>query len=109
MNVSVTVWHVDCDAVVVVMDIRIDIESEGPVVVLHVAGQLSGSTITQLTDVCKTMVGNFVLDLSKLTFADDAGVEVIRTLLGKGLKIRGASTFIQLLINDKKTSGAENE
>ena len=107
MNVSITVWHVNCCAVMV-MDIRIYIESEGPVVVLHVAGQLAAPTIMQLTDVCQPMEGNFVLDLSKLTFADNAGVQVIRTLREKGTDIRGASTFIQLPINDNRRSGAEN-
>ena len=81
------------------MDIRIDIESEGPEVVLHVAGRLTGSAITQLSDVCESMEGHYVLDLSKLMFADDAGAEAIRTLREGGARIRGASSFIKLLIN----------
>ena len=90
-------WHVVC--AVTAVAIRIDIESEGPVAVLHVAGRLAGPEITQLTDACAPMEGNFVLDLSKLTFADDAGVEVIRALREKGADIRGASSFIELLIS----------
>ena len=90
------------------MNIRIDIESEELPVVLHVAGQLAGSAITQLTDVCQPMEGNFVLDLSNLNFADIAGVEVIRTLRENGADIRGASTFLKLLIDcDKNTEGGE--
>ena len=81
------------------MEIRIDIESEGPDVVLHVAGRLTGSAITQLSDACEPMEGRFVLELSKLKFADDAGTEVIRTLRERGADIRGASYFIKLLIN----------
>ena len=83
------------------MEIRIDIESEGPDVVLHVAGRLTGPAITQLSDACEPMKGRFVLELSKLKFADDAGTEVIRTLRERGAEIRGASTFIKLLINGK--------
>jgi hypothetical protein len=45
------------------------------------------------------MESHYVLDLSKLMFADDAGAEVIRTLCERGAEIRGASTFIKLLIN----------
>ncbi len=82
-----------------VMNIRIDIETEGAAVVLHVAGRLAGDAITQLTDVCEPMEGHYVLDLSKLMFADDAGAEVIRTLRERGADIRGASSFIKLLIN----------
>ena len=81
------------------MDIRIDMETEGPDVVLHVAGRLTGPAITQLSEACEPMEGRFVLDLSKLKFADDAGVEVIRTLRERGADIRGASSFIKLLIN----------
>jgi len=81
------------------MEIRIDIESEGPDVVFHVAGRLTGPAITQLADVCEPMEGHCVLDLSKLMFTDDAGAEFIRTLCERGAEIRGASTFIRLLID----------
>ena len=81
------------------MDFRIDIESDGPDVVVHVAGRLTVPAVTQLSDVCEPMKGRFVLDLSKLKFADDEAAGAIRTLRDKGAEIRGASTFIKLLIN----------
>ena len=81
------------------MEIRIDIESEGPDVVLHVAGRLTGPAFAELSEACEPMKGKFVLDLSKLKFADDAGAEAIRSLRERGAGIRGASTFIKLLIN----------
>ncbi len=81
------------------MEIRIDIESEGPEPVLHVSGRLTGPAITQLSDVCEPIDGRFVLELSKLKFADDAGAELIRTLRERGAGIRGASYFIKMLIN----------
>ena len=83
------------------MEIRIDIEAEGPDVVLHVAGRLTGPAITQLVDVCEPVEGHVVLDLSKLKFTDDAGAEAIRTLREKGADVRGASSFIKLLINSE--------
>ena len=84
------------------MAIRIDLKSVGPEVVVYIAGRLSDDdVINQLRDTCDAIKGPFVLDLSKLTFADDTGVEVIRTLREKSIDIRGASTFIQLLINDE--------
>jgi len=81
------------------MSIRIDIESEGPDVVLNVAGRLTAPELVELRSVCKQMEGRFVLDLSKLQFTDDAGAEVIRTLQDGGARVRGASPFIKLLIN----------
>ena len=81
------------------MEIRIDIESEGPDVVFHVAGRLAGPAITQLEDACEPIEGHYVLDLSNLIFADDAGTEAIRLLCQRGAEIRGASPFVKLLIN----------
>ncbi len=86
-------------ALKVATEIRIDIESEGPDVVLHVAGRLTGPAITQLSEACEPMEGHLVLDLSKLRFADDPRAEVIRTFREKGAHICGASSFIKLLIN----------
>lgn len=83
------------------MDLRIDIETEGSDVVLHVAGRLTGPAITQLSDACEPIKGRLVLELSKLKFADDAGVEAIRTLRERGAEIYGASYFIKMLINDE--------
>ena len=83
------------------MEIRIDIETEGPDVVLYVAGRLAGPAITQLEDICEPIDGNYVLDLSKLMFADDAGAEAIRALCERDAEIRGASTFIKLLISSE--------
>jgi len=88
------------------MAIRIDMKPEGPEVVVCLAGRLSGDdVIKQLMDSCDAIKGSFVLDLSKLIFADNAGVEVIRTLRERGVHIRGASTFIQLLITDENNEG----
>jgi len=81
------------------MDIRIDKEIEGNAIVLHVAGRLAGDAVAQLTDVCELVDDHYVLDLSKLMFADDAGAESIRALCERGADIRGASSFIKLLIS----------
>ena len=83
------------------MDIRIDIESEGPDVVYHIAGRLSGPAISQLEAVCEPVEGHCVLELSKLKFVDDVGAEAIRTLRKRGAVVRGASSFIKLLIGDE--------
>jgi len=83
------------------MNIRIDIESEGSVIVLHVAGHLDRTSIEQLTDVFESMEGNVALVLSELIFADDAGAEALRTLYEKGADIREASSFMRLLIDGK--------
>ena len=81
------------------MDIRIDIETKGSVDIVRVSGRLVMSSINQLTAICEPMEGNFVLDLSNLVFVDNEGADAIRGLRGKGAGIRGASSFIKLLID----------
>lgn len=89
------------------MAIRIDTNSEGPEVVVHLAGRLSEDAVNQLRDTCDPIKGTFVLDLSKLLFADDAGIEVIRALSARGTKISGASHFIQLLLKDTQPGSGQ--
>jgi len=85
------------------MAIRIDIKSEEYGVVVYLAGRLTGDEATQLKNACDPIKGNFVLDLSKLLFSNDAGLEVIRTISEQGSKISEASPFIQLLIDNRFT------
>jgi len=90
--------------------IRIDITSEGPETVVRTAGRLSGVAVAQLRKACDPIEGAFVLDLSNLLFADDAGIDVIHTIVEEGAEIRGASPFVKLLLDDtpgKETDGEE--
>jgi len=92
------------------MEIRIDITSEGPETVVCIIGRLSGVTVAQLKKACDPIEGAFVIDLSNLLFVDDAGIDVIHTIVEEGAEIRGASPFVQLLLDDthgKETDGEE--
>ena len=94
---------------VYIMTIRIDVNPEGPEVVVYLAGRLSGDASEQLRDTCDSIDGTFVLDLSKLLFSDDAGIDVIRAISEQGTKIRGASKFIQLLTNETLSQKVDDE
>ncbi len=92
------------------MEIRIDITSEGSETVVRIAGHLSEVAVAQLRKACDPIEGAFVLDLSNLLFADDAGIDVIHTIVEEGAEIRGASPFVQLLLDaapGKETDGEE--
>jgi len=91
-------WHTFCHTVCI-MEIRIDITSEGPMTVVHITGRLSGAAGAQLRKACDPIEGSFVLDLSNLLFADDAGIDVIHTIVEEGAEVRGASPFVQLLLD----------
>lgn len=80
--------------------VRIEITSEGPQTVVFIAGRLAGQAIVELREVCDPIAGAFVLDLSDLLAADDAGIKAMRTLGEKGAVVRGASPFIQMLLDE---------
>jgi anti-anti-sigma regulatory factor len=82
------------------MEIRIDITSEGPETVVYIIGRLSGAAVAELRKACDPIEGVYLLDLSNLLLADDAGIDVIRKLCEKGAEVRGASPFIQLLLDN---------
>jgi len=82
------------------MEIRIDITFEGSQTIVRIAGRLSGVAVAQLRKACDPIERHFVLELSNLLFADDAGIELIRTMGLKGAEVRGASPFVQLLLDD---------
>ena len=66
--------HAYCDTAYI-MEIRIDITSEGPETIVRVAGRLSGVMVAQFRKTCDPIEGAFVVDLSNLLFADEAGID----------------------------------
>ena len=83
-----------------IVEIRIDTTSEGVETVVRIAGRLSEAAVEEFKKACDPIEGAFVLDLSNLLFADAVGVDAIRRLGEKGAKVRGASPFVQLLLDD---------
>jgi anti-anti-sigma regulatory factor len=94
------------------MDIRIDIISEGSETVVSIAGRLSGTAVAQLKKACDQIEDPFVIDLSSLLLIDEEGVNAIQALVDKGVQVKGASPFVQLLLDDAprgKTGGKESK
>ena len=81
------------------MQLRIDITLEGPRTLVKVAGHLSGGASDRLTEACERIEGAFTLDLTELLSADDPGSRTLLQLQERGAELRGASPFVQLLLN----------
>ena len=92
-----------------IMSIRIDFTTGGPEPVVHIAGRLAGTAITELKKACDPMQDSVVIDLSNLLFADDEGINTIRTLADKGAQVHGASPFVQLLLDDAPVSKKKSD
>ena len=49
----------------------------------------------------RSIDGSFVLDLSEMLSADEAGIEKLRKLASSGAELRGASGYVQMLLDDE--------
>jgi hypothetical protein len=94
------------------MDIRIDYISSDSKPVFSIAGRLGGSAVIQLKKACDPIEEPMMMDLTNLLFADDRGIDAIRSLIDRGWQIRGASPFVQLLLKkapERKTGSVQSE
>ncbi len=66
--------------------------------VFRIDGRLTADDVPVLDESCSENGRPHVLDLSKLQSVDAAGSEKLRELASRGVEIRGASPYVQLLI-----------
>jgi hypothetical protein len=83
------------------MAIRIMKTSDVGETVLRVDGHLRCDDVEELTGEYRSVDGPAVLELSNLQSADAAGVDTLLQLVSLGARIRGASPYVQLLLNQK--------
>ena len=82
------------------MTMRIDTTSEGSKTIVSVAGRLEGPGIREFLRICRSIAGEFVLDLSGVCAADPEGIDAIHKAVSRGAELRGVSPFIRLLLDD---------
>jgi len=86
------------------MPVRIETTSEDSKTIVSVAGRLAGPATEEFLRACRSTKSEFVLDLTGLRSADSEGIEAIRELVREGGKLRGASPFIRLLLDDQPSA-----
>jgi anti-anti-sigma regulatory factor len=87
------------------MSIRITKISDAIETVLRIDGQLCSENIAELSREYQLVDGPLVLDLSNLQSADVVGTEVLLDLMSSGAQIRGASPYIELLLEGSRNCG----
>ncbi len=87
--------------------IRIETTSEGSKTVVSVAGRLEGPGVREFLKTCRSIAGEFVLDLTGLRSADPEGIEAIHKAVSGGAALRGVSPFIRLLLDDQPPAHAD--
>jgi len=80
------------------MAIRITTWTVGEATTILVEGRLGASELADLRQVCRAAKPPLHLDLGGLQSADDEGVRLLRSLLAKGVELRGASGYIRELL-----------
>ena len=81
------------------MNIRVGRFSEEQRTVLRIAGRLQSADVSELDKETQSVEGPLVLDLSELMSADKAGIERLRELQAEGAELRGASRYVQMLLD----------
>ena len=89
------------------MTIRIDTTLGITETIVSVSGRLEGAGVEELMRVCRSIGGEFVLDLTGVRSADPAGIDAIREMTLRSARLRGASPFMRLLLEDQPPGGAD--
>ena len=80
------------------MSIRITRKSDARATVLQVDGQLNSQNIAELSKEHRSVKGTLILELSNLQSVDPAGAKLLLELVSLGAQIRGASPYIELIL-----------
>lgn len=88
------------------MLLRISEERLKDSTVIHVAGRLEGDGVDELGRACRGLSGPIRLELSALLQADEVGLALLRSLRDAGVKLSGASPFIDLLLDSGREHAA---
>ena len=83
------------------MNVRIITTNDREQTVLKVAGRLKSAYVSELDKEIRSIDGPFVLDLSELLSADEAGIERLRDLESGRAELHGTSNYVQLLLDAK--------
>lgn len=79
------------------MKLRLVVKNDGPVRTVEVHGELVKEALPELERVCHPRAG-LVIDLSNLRHVDSQATTRLRELSASGVKLVGASHFINMLI-----------
>jgi hypothetical protein len=88
------------------MTLRITTIGPGPPAALALDGRLTGDEVAELRRAVDEAGGEVLLDLAGLQSADRPGACALRELKAHGVRITGASPYIDLLIGDAPLDAA---
>ena len=87
-----------------IVSIRIETASEIDRKILRVAGKLCSTDVPELERAVSAAGGSLVLDLTDLRGADVEGARALNGLRAGGVRLRGVSRYLELLLNQGELS-----
>lgn len=86
------------------MVVRITRTNSAERTLLKVDGLLQAADIDTLKREWTTTQGDVTLELSQLQSADSHGVEAIHEMMQRGVKLRGMSPYLELLLSTSRAT-----
>ena len=65
---------------------------------VRIDGELLSEGLSELKNVCENLAKPLLLDLTDLIRVDPEGLRALRDLIDRGASVKGASPYIQLLL-----------
>ena len=84
------------------MEFRLTVRVQDTGTVVHADGRLSRRGVGELEALVRAASGPVTFDLTNLFSADDAGVAALRSFVGRGVQLVGASPYITLLLEARR-------
>ncbi|MGH7334755.1 MAG: hypothetical protein ACREKS_18810 [Candidatus Rokuibacteriota bacterium] len=81
---------------------RVSRVGHGSCPVIRIDGKLVREDLAELTNLCRSVTGPLVLDLSNLLWADRDGIRALVARERDGATLRGVSPLLALLFRRKK-------
>ena len=69
------------------------------------AGRLAGDAVEVIRSACAATVTGVTIDLSDVSYADDAGVRALEELRARGAVLRGPRPYLALLLQQDNANG----
>ena len=67
----------------------------------RLAGRLAGDAVEVLIDACVDIAAGVIIDLSEVSYADDAGVRTLGELRCRGAVLHGPRPYLALLLQQE--------
>ena len=84
------------------MPFRISQEQSAGAGTFRLAGRLTGDAIDVLVDACMEIAAGMILDLSEISYADNAGVKALGALRARGAVLQGSRPYLALLLKQEE-------